>query len=366
MARRASAAKQEVGATSVVQEEHVTPAAPDVVGGDGGAEVVEGGAWQWRLVVATRRILKAFKRPMPMPIFAIDKEVLEIGTELMEQRGGALLSLREMLQEALDATRERTPSFKIRKLESDEYPVLLACAGDGAEAREPLGPSERCEGAPSAATSTASDRRGEEEGSRREVQTVGSGPRRRSPSAPSWSCSPMPPPRRRGRETCSQSPPRWWGGARSTSRSPPPRARPQSRSPPPRARCWSRSSPPRARSRSRSPAGRGGNPRPSSPSKPAAGEAINDDLWKPKVVNGPTLRGGDQQFQAEVVCPSGGESLNTQGRVRTMCIRGPFRTSEDGAREDCKLLEEAAAGGLQSLRECANRLRRSKRGQAPP
>mmetsp|Transcript_133524 Transcript_133524/g.426798 ORF Transcript_133524/g.426798 Transcript_133524/m.426798 type:complete len:330 (+) Transcript_133524:163-1152(+) len=256
MARRASAAKQEVGATSVVQEEHVTPAAPDVVGGDGGAEVVEGDAWQWRLVIATRRILKAFKRPMPMPIFAIDKEVLEIGTELMEQRGGALLSLREMLQEALDATRERTPSFKIRKLESDEYPVLLACTGDGAEAREPLGPSERCEGAPSAATSTASDRRGEEEGSRREVQTVGSGPRRRSPSAPSWSCSPIPPPRRRGRETCSQSPPRWWGGARSTSRSPPPRARPQSRSPPPRARCWSRSSPPRARSRSRSPAGR--------------------------------------------------------------------------------------------------------------
>lgn len=180
----------------MVKEEHVTSAAPTappsaaaapdvasaVVGvGVSVAEAVAGGLWQRRLVSATRRILEGFKRPMPLPIFAIDLEVLEIGTALKKQRGGRLLNLRDMLEEAMVATCERAPGFKIRQLESDAYPVLLACVGGGAEAREPPGRSER---APSAVPSMASDRRGEEEHSR-QVKTEGIGPRGRSPRAPS-------------------------------------------------------------------------------------------------------------------------------------------------------------------------------------
>jgi len=48
-----------------------------------------------------------------------------------------------------------------------------------------------------------------------------------------------------------------------------------------------------------------------------------------------------------------------------MCIRGPFRPSEDQAREDAKAFDEAARKGMQALREIANRLRKAKRGQLP-
>jgi len=82
-------------------------------------------------------------------------------------------------------------------------------------------------------------------------------------------------------------------------------------------------------------------------------------------VDGPALRTGDRQWQAEIVCPSGGASLNTQGRARTMCIRGPFRPSEEQAREDTRMFNEAAAKGMQALREVANQLRKAKRSKLP-
>lgn len=128
----------------------------------------------------------------------------------------------------------------------------------------------------------------------------------------------------------------------------------------------------RARSRSQRARSRSQRARPRSeqrgetgaPEKPPPSEV--DDLWKPKVVDGPQLRNGDRQYQAEIVCPSGGTSLNSQGRARTMCIRGPFRPSEDQAWEDAKLFGDAKDEGMQALRKVADRLRKIKRGHIRP
>mmetsp|Transcript_127789 Transcript_127789/g.367879 ORF Transcript_127789/g.367879 Transcript_127789/m.367879 type:complete len:197 (+) Transcript_127789:113-703(+) len=160
----------------------------------------------------------------------------------------------------------------------------------------------------------------------------GSGSLRRSPS----------PVDRRSRSSPRQ------GGGRSGSRN----CSRSRRSPPLRKRSRSRS---RFRSRTRE--------RESAPAPVFAAGTADDDLWKPKVVDGPTLRNGDRQWQAEVVCPTGTTSMNANGRARTMCIRGPFRPSEDQALEDAKEFEEATKSGLQALRDAANRLRRAKRGQ---
>jgi len=80
------------------------------------------------------------------------------------------------------------------------------------------------------------------------------------------------------------------------------------------------------------------------------------------VVEGVPLHSGEPTWKAEIYVPQGGAQLmNHSGRLRTMCIRGPSRVSQEQAERDAKVLEEAAPEGPKAVRTVANQMQRSIR-----
>lgn len=85
------------------------------------------------------------------------------------------------------------------------------------------------------------------------------------------------------------------------------------------------------------------------------------EVNKARVVEGTPMNSGQQTYQAEIfVAPPGG-GMNHSGRMRTMCIRGPSRISQDAAESDAKELEAAVDSGSKAVRQVANSLQRVKR-----
>jgi len=84
------------------------------------------------------------------------------------------------------------------------------------------------------------------------------------------------------------------------------------------------------------------------------------------VKDGVPLNSGEPTFQAEIYVPqtAGGatQALNHSGRIRTMCIRGPSRTSPEQAERDAKVLNDAARDGPKAVRTIANQMQRTKKG----
>lgn len=82
------------------------------------------------------------------------------------------------------------------------------------------------------------------------------------------------------------------------------------------------------------------------------------------VCQGVPLHSGEPTWQAEIFVPQGGnQMLNHSGRQRTMCIRGPSRSSQEQAEHDAKVLNDSAAEGPQTVRKVANQMQRTKKGR---
>lgn len=80
------------------------------------------------------------------------------------------------------------------------------------------------------------------------------------------------------------------------------------------------------------------------------------------VQEGVPLHSGEPTWQAEIYVPQGGSlALNHSGRVRTMCIRGPSRSSHEQAEVDAKRLNEAALDGPRAVRTIANQMQSIKK-----
>lgn len=75
------------------------------------------------------------------------------------------------------------------------------------------------------------------------------------------------------------------------------------------------------------------------------------------------LHSGEPTWQAEIYVPQGGSlALNHSGRLRTMCIRGPSRTTQEQAARDAQKLNDAAPEGPRAVRSVANQMQRTKKG----
>jgi len=48
--------------------------------------------------------------------------------------------------------------------------------------------------------------------------------------------------------------------------------------------------------------------------------------------------------------------------MRTMCIRGPSRVSQEQAERDAKILNQSAPDGPKAVRTVANQMQRTKKG----
>jgi len=82
------------------------------------------------------------------------------------------------------------------------------------------------------------------------------------------------------------------------------------------------------------------------------------------VCQGVPLHSGEPTWQAEIYVPQGGMNmLNHAGRQRTMCIRGPSRTSQEQADEDAVILNKSAPEGPKAVRTVANQMQRTKKGR---
>lgn len=79
------------------------------------------------------------------------------------------------------------------------------------------------------------------------------------------------------------------------------------------------------------------------------------------VVEGKPQNDGKSTFQSEIMVPQGG--MNHGGKTRSMCIRGPSRTSREQAEADGKRLNDAAREGAKECRAVANQMQRTKKGQ---
>lgn len=92
---------------------------------------------------------------------------------------------------------------------------------------------------------------------------------------------------------------------------------------------------------------------------PPAGHEVNVAI----VNEGVPLHSGEPTWQAEIYVPQGGSlAMNHSGRVRTMCIRGPSRASQEQAERDAKKLNDAAPQGPRQVRAIANQMQRTKKG----
>mmetsp|Transcript_27617 Transcript_27617/g.72938 ORF Transcript_27617/g.72938 Transcript_27617/m.72938 type:complete len:98 (+) Transcript_27617:126-419(+) len=81
------------------------------------------------------------------------------------------------------------------------------------------------------------------------------------------------------------------------------------------------------------------------------------------VCKGIPLHSGEATWQAEIYVPQiGGGMMNHAGKVRTMCIRGPSRVSEEQAERDAKILNDAVPDGPKGVRQVANQMQRTKKG----
>jgi len=81
------------------------------------------------------------------------------------------------------------------------------------------------------------------------------------------------------------------------------------------------------------------------------------------VVEGVPQHNGEPTWKAEIYVPQGGnQQMNHSGRLRTMCIRGPSRVSQEQAERDAKILNEAAPDGPKAVRTVANQMQRTKKG----
>eukprot|EP00434_Breviolum_minutum_P025685 symbB.v1.2.022699.t1/scaffold2012.1/size92363/10 len=114
-----------------------------------------------------------------------------------------------------------------------------------------------------------------------------------------------------------------------------------------------RASPPRRVSRS---------PAKRSNTKPAAAEP--PEIGKARIVDGALLNTGEKTWQAEIlVAREGADALNHSGNVRTIACRGPSRSTQEEATEDCRKFEEAAKEGPKACRMMAQQLQKTKKGR---
>mmetsp|Transcript_73535 Transcript_73535/g.137405 ORF Transcript_73535/g.137405 Transcript_73535/m.137405 type:complete len:146 (-) Transcript_73535:138-575(-) len=83
-------------------------------------------------------------------------------------------------------------------------------------------------------------------------------------------------------------------------------------------------------------------------------------LGKAEVVDGkPRASTGEPTWRAEILMPQS-SGYNYQGKVRTMCIRGPHRVDREQAVRDAEQLEKAAeSGDTKAVKGIANDMIRS-------
>merc|ERR1712008_117513 len=144
---------------------------------------------------------------------------------------------------------------------------------------------------------------------------------------------------------------------RKNVRMPRSKSRRKSRSPPKRRQSRSDA---KSASRRRSRSGKRewyAQPAPRTSAKPPASVQCPVDLNKAIIEDGAPLNSGEPTWQAAIFVPQGGTlPLNHSGRVRTMCIRGPPRASQEQAKLDAKQLNEATPNGPAAVRAASNHM----------
>ena len=87
--------------------------------------------------------------------------------------------------------------------------------------------------------------------------------------------------------------------------------------------------------------------------KLAAAEFSEEEV-QAQVLQQPSLRGGDEIWQAEIDIANG--TADYFGRVRKFTIRGPPRKSQELANKDAEQLTAASPEGPKAVRALANKL----------